>query len=41
VFKMQTSMAQRFDFYSFPRYEFFMSTIQFSLVKMLIRDNRN
>jgi len=34
-------MASRFNFYSFPAYESLISTIQFSLVKMIILDIRN
>ncbi len=33
--------ASRLDFYSFSGYEFLISTIQFSLVKMFILDIRN
>ncbi len=36
-----SSMASRFDFYSFSGYEFLISTIQFLLVQMLILDIRN
>ncbi len=38
---MTSTIASRFDFYSFSGYKILISTIQFSLVKMLILDIRN
>jgi len=38
---MATTLANHFNFYSFPGYEFLISNIKFSLVKMIIIDIRN